>query len=98
MSVFDLINSELRPIPLKLVSGPSQIDQTFGGQPEKVTIEGLSDVIKNKAQIAALTNVTAANATAAAGATPTKAEFDVVVALANANKAAINAIIAALKA
>lgn len=49
-------------------------------------------------QVAALTAVTAANGVAAAGATPTKAEYDAVVALANANKVAINAIIAALKA
>ena len=51
-----------------------------------------------KTQIAALTTVTAANGVAAAGATPTKAEYDVVVTLTNANKTAINAIIAALKA
>ncbi len=51
-----------------------------------------------KTEIVALTPVSATNAAAAAGANPTKAEYDVVVALANANKAAINAIIAALKA
>lgn len=40
--------------------------------------------------------VTQANATAAASSAPTKAEFDAVVALANANKAAINALVEAL--
>lgn len=50
-----------------------------------------------KTQIAALATVTAANA-APSVAEPTKAEFDVLVTLANANKVAINAIIAALKA
>lgn len=39
---------------------------------------------------AALTKVTVADATAAAGEAPTKAEFDALVALANACKAAIN--------
>lgn len=37
--------------------------------------------------------VAAANATAAAGDAPTKAEFDALVTLANANKAAINSLI-----
>lgn len=41
--------------------------------------------------------VTAADAAAAAGTTPTKAEFDALVTLANANKAAINALIKAQK-
>ena len=41
--------------------------------------------------------VTAADAAAAAGATPTKVEFDALVTLANANKAAINALIKAQK-
>ena len=50
-----------------------------------------------KTQIVALAAVTAANA-APSVAGPTKAEFDVLVTLANANKVAINAIIAALKA
>lgn len=56
------------------------------------------DAIKTKTQVAALTAVTAPNAAVAAGAEPTKAEYDVLVTLANANKAALNAIIAALKA
>lgn len=41
--------------------------------------------------------ITTADGAAAAGESPTKAEFDPVVALANANKAKINAAIAALK-
>lgn len=51
-----------------------------------------------KTQIVALAAVTAANGAPAVGDPPTKAEFDALVTLANANKAAINAIIAALKA
>lgn len=41
--------------------------------------------------------VTAAEAVAAAGSAPTKAEFDALVTLANANKVAINAIAALIK-
>lgn len=52
---------------------------------------------KGKAAIVALTAVSAADAAPSAAA-PTKAEFDVLVTLANANKAKINAIITALKA
>lgn len=58
----------------------------------------VSTALKAKTQINALATVTAANGTVAAGDPPTKAEFDALVTLANANKAAINAIIAALKA
>lgn len=54
--------------------------------------------LKAKAQITALAAVSAANAAPAEGAEPTKAEYDVLVTLANANKATINAIISALKA
>lgn len=54
--------------------------------------------LKAKSQVAALSNVSAADAPVAAGDTPTKAEYDKLVTLANANKAAINAIVAALKA
>ena len=49
-----------------------------------------------KAAVTALAPVATANAAQSVGV-PTKAEFDAVVALANANKAAINAIITALK-
>ena len=42
--------------------------------------------------------VAAANGTAAAGANPTKAEFDAVVTLANETKAQLNAALAAMKA
>jgi ribosomal protein L7/L12 len=42
--------------------------------------------------------VSAADGAAAEADAPTKTEFDAVVALANANKAAVNAVIAALKA
>lgn len=47
---------------------------------------------------ATVTAVSAANGVAAAGEAPTKAEFDAVVTLANAEKTAVNAVIAALKA
>lgn len=46
---------------------------------------------------AAIAAIATADAAAAAGEAPTKAEFDPVVALANANKAKINAVLAALK-
>lgn len=52
--------------------------------------------IVEQALVAAMA-VTAANAAAAAGDAPTKAEYDVLVTLANANKAAINLILTALK-
>lgn len=45
---------------------------------------------------AAVTNVTQANAVASVAA-PTKAEFDAVVALSNANKVTINALLGALR-
>lgn len=46
---------------------------------------------------ASIDQVTAANAAAAAGTAPTKAEFDVVVTLANQLKTTVNAIVNALK-
>ena len=58
----------------------------------------MSNGLKAKTQVAALVAVAAANGVPAAGATVTKAEFDALVTLANANKTAINAIISALKA
>lgn len=45
----------------------------------------------------AVASVVAADGVAAAGASPTKAEYDVVVALANSNKAQINAILVQLR-
>jgi hypothetical protein len=57
-----------------------------------------SKSVSTKTQIVALTPVAAANAVAAAGANPTKAEYDALVTLANENKAKLNAVIAALKA
>lgn len=51
-----------------------------------------------KTLITALTVVSVASPAVAAGATPTKAEFDACVALEIANKTAINLIIAAIKA
>lgn len=61
------------------------------------TTAEVANALKAKTQISALNGVIA-TATAAAGDTPTKAEFDALVTLANANKAAIGAIVAALKA
>lgn len=52
--------------------------------------------IVEQALVAAMA-VTVVDAVAAAGAAPDKTEFDKVVALANANKAAINLILTALK-
>lgn len=46
---------------------------------------------------ASIAQVTAANAAAAAGDAPTKAEFDVLVTLANQLKTTVNAIVNALK-
>lgn len=79
-----------RPITLTTGANPNP-----GLEPEPVIAVG---GLPTKSQVTALTNVTAADAAPAADATPTKAEFDVLVTLANANKAKINAIIAALKA
>ena len=45
----------------------------------------------------AIANIALADGVAAVGANPTKAEYDVVVALANANKAKINDILAKLR-
>lgn len=93
------------PYPMKYVAPAEGADPEL--EPQPVTIYDLPAVpttaqvrtaVSTKPQIVALTNVATANAAQAAGATPTKAEYDAVVALANANKAAINSIIAALKA
>lgn len=80
------------PRPITLTSGTNP-NPAF--TPEPVIVVG---GLPTKTQVATLTNVVAADAAAAAGATPTKAEYDVLVTLANANKAKINQIIAALKA
>ena len=77
------------PIPLVASATPGATPD--GAVP--VAIYGLADT----AAITALTPVSQANAVASVAA-PTKAEFDAVVALANANKVKINSIIAALKA
>lgn len=50
-----------------------------------------------KQRMAALTPTAAADAVAAAGAAPTKAEYDAVVALANELKHDLNAVVAALQ-
>lgn len=82
----------LDPRPVILTIGPNP-NPNLAAEPLVVT-----GGIPTKTQVAALTAVTAPDATSAAGSTPTKAEFDVLVTLANANKAKINAIISALKA
>lgn len=82
----------LDPKPVVLTSG---VNPNPSLSPEPLVVVG---GLPTKTQVAALTAVSAADAAAAAGATPTKAEFDVLVTLANANKAKINAIITALKA
>ncbi|MDX2694956.1 hypothetical protein [Streptomyces ipomoeae] len=50
------------------------------------------------AQTAAVTNAAAATAAAAAGATPTKAEYDALLADANALRTTLNALLAAMRA
>lgn len=52
----------------------------------------------NRRTAQAQDDVTAADGTEAAGSTPTKAEFDAVVTLANANKAVINGLLGKLRA
>ena len=56
----------------------------------------MSDFKYTTEQIA-IVDIAVADGVAAAGANPTKAEYDVVVALANANKAKINDILAKLR-
>lgn len=99
-------------LPVNFGSGAAPVaSPTFTGNPKAptpavgdndtsiaTTAFVLSNAGKNKTEIAALTAVSAANAAAAADSTPTKAEYDVLVTLANANKVAINALIVALKA
>lgn len=80
------------PRPVVITDGVNP-NPAFDPEP-LVAVGGLP----TKTEVSALTPVTAANATAAASENPTKAEFDVLVTLANANKAKINAIITALKA
>lgn len=63
---------------------------------DKVYSEGSNELTANPKQ-AAVANVASANGVAAAGATPTKAEFDAVVALANETKVQLNAALAALR-
>lgn len=82
----------LDPRPVVLTTGTNP-NPTLAPEP-LIVVGGLP----TKTQVAGLTNVTTADATAAAGSTPTKAEFDALVTLANASKAKINQIIAALKA
>jgi hypothetical protein len=60
--------------------------------PQNVPAVPVNPVAANTAAIAT------ADLVAAAGASPTKAEYDLAVAMANGNKAKINAILAALKA
>lgn len=82
----------LAPKPITLVVGTNPNPET---DPQPMIVVG---GLPTKTQVAGLTNVTTADATAAAGSTPTKAEFDALVTLANATKAKVNQIIAALKA
>lgn len=79
------------PRPITLTSGTNP-NPAFS--PEPVIVVG---GLPTKTQVAALTNVTTPDAVASV-AVPTKAEFDAVVALANALKVRVNQIIAALKA
>lgn len=60
----------------------------------------VDELLANTLKLAndSISKVTAANAAAAAGDTPTKAEFDMVVTLANALKDSVNAMVDVLKA
>ena len=89
-----------KPFPLvyRSVAKPERLPASTIARARPVYIDGLPEGGEPSSAVQALTAVTAANATAAAAAEPTKAEFDVLVTLANANKTAINAIITALKA
>lgn len=58
---------------------------------------GIQKELRDKIVMSTQAAVSAADGVAAAGANPTKAEFDAVVTLANANKAAINALLTKLK-
>ena len=87
----------LDPKPVVLTTGPNPNPNLA---PEPLIVVG---GLPTNTQVAGLTPVTAADAVKAADqqpapANPTKAEFDVLVTLANANKAKINEIITALKA
>lgn len=81
------------PKPITLTAGANPNPSL---DPEPMVVVG-DFPTATKAEVTALTPVTAANAVASV-ADPTKAEFDALVTLANANKTKINAIIAALKA
>lgn len=60
----------------------------------KTDVNGVTKTVTHNTTIA---SVTSANGAAAAGASPTKAEYDVVVALANESKTKLNSVIATLK-
>lgn len=81
----------LDPKPVVLTTGTNPNPSLA---PEPLIVVG---GLPTKTQVAGLTPVTAPDAVPSVGV-PTKAEFDAVVVLANANKAKINALIAALKA
>jgi hypothetical protein len=66
---------------------------TFG---DKVYAEGDQELTANPVQ-AAVADVASDDGAAAAGAAPTKAEYDAVVTLANETKAQLNATLAALR-
>lgn len=57
----------------------------------------VNGIAKTVTHNTAVSSVTAANGTAAAGANPTKAEFDAVVTLANSTKAQLNALLVQLR-
>ena len=88
-----------KPFPLvyRSVAKPERLPASTIARARPVYIDGLPEGGGVSEAVTALTEVTAADA-APSAAEPTKAEFDVLVTLANANKTAINAIITALKA
>lgn len=66
-----------------------------GGEPAGTATTSTPGLVK---QAAAVADVSAADAAVAAAETVTKAEFDAVVALTNADKATLNALLAACRA
>lgn len=102
-----------RVLQAQLISGQTALDggqsvtqlalfkedgSPYTGDGAGLDAAGARAAIASKTQIVAVTATAAPNAVAAAGANPTKAEYDAVVTLVNELKADYNALLAALKA
>ena len=84
--------SDLMPMHVALVNDDGS---DFGGEAPGNATTTTAGLVKKSSAVSA---VASANATAAAGSAPTKAEFDAVVALANELKTQVNDLIAKAKA